>query len=94
MLRALQLPYPWFIAFVFAIHPVNVESVAWIAQRKGILSLLFFLLAALSFLRFETKRRTTLYFLSLASFLVAMLSKGAAAPFPAPTAPSTPASSE
>ncbi|MBW2293007.1 MAG: tetratricopeptide repeat protein, partial [Deltaproteobacteria bacterium] len=83
LLRALRVPFPWFIAFVFAIHPVNVESVAWIAQRKTILSLLFFLIAWLFYLRFEAERKAALYFVSLVCFLAAMLSKGAAAPFPA-----------
>ncbi|HIG70393.1 MAG TPA: tetratricopeptide repeat protein [Myxococcales bacterium] len=83
VLRALQIPFSWWIAFVFAIHPVNVESVAWIAQRKNILSMLFSLIAALLFLRFEATKKASTYVSSVVSFLIAMLSKGAAAPFPA-----------
>jgi tetratricopeptide (TPR) repeat protein len=83
VLRALALPLPWLAALVFAVHPVNVESVAWIAQRKNILSLLFFVVAALFYLRFEVSRKLGLYVAAVASFAMAMLSKGAAAPFPA-----------
>lgn len=83
VLTALRVPLSWWIALIFAIHPVNVESVAWIAQRKNVLSLLFGLLAALFFLRFEANRKARTYVSALVSFLLAMLSKGAAAPFPA-----------
>lgn len=83
VLRALRVPLSWGVALCFAIHPVNVESVAWIAQRKNILSLLFCLISALLFLRFERNPRAPTYCASVGSFLLAMLSKGAAAPFPA-----------
>jgi tetratricopeptide (TPR) repeat protein len=83
VLRALQIPLPWLIALAFALHPVNVETVAWVAQRKTILSLLFMLIAAIFYLRFESERKSRFYLLALMSFLAAMLSKGAAAPFPA-----------
>ena len=83
VLRALSIPFAWWIALIFAVHPVNVESVAWIAQRKNVLSLLFFLLTALLYLRFEVHRRVVFYAAALGCFTLAMLSKGAAAPFPA-----------
>jgi len=82
VLRRLSLPGAWMAALVFAIHPVNVESVAWITQRKNTLSLFFCLLAFSWCLRFDDGARRRWYWAATAAFLAAMLSKGAAATFP------------
>ena len=48
----LAVPGAWFLAAVFAVHPLHVESVAWVIERKDLLSGLFYLAAFLAFVRF------------------------------------------
>ncbi len=111
ILRKMSIPGAFLAALIFTVHPVNVESVAWIAQRKNMMAMLFFLLSILWFLKAdmptaiagmaparshggpwepESFSSFTLhpssflywYWLSLAAFLLAMLSKGSAAVLP------------
>jgi hypothetical protein len=90
ILRRLRVPGALLAALLFAVHPVNVESVAWIAQRKNLMAMLFFLLALEGFLRTRWWREGDLartvadpaYGLSLAAFVLAMLSKGSVAMLP------------
>ena len=74
----------WLAACLFALHPVQVESVAWISQRKTVLSMTFFLLALLLFVAYRDRRRPALaYAGSVGCFVLAVLAKSAAVVLPA-----------
>jgi len=87
VLGRLGLPAAWWAALVFALHPVHVESVAWISERKNVLSTLFYLLAAITYLRFtesaDRPGRWRLYAGSFVLFACALLSKTVTASLPA-----------
>lgn len=74
---------PWVAALLFALHPVHVESVAWITEQKNTLSLAFYLTAALIYLRFDETRRYRTYFAALAWFVASMWCKTVTATLPA-----------
>src|SRR5205823_4584242 len=73
----------WLAAALFAVHPVQVESVAWISELKNTLSGLFFLSAAFTYLKFDEARRRNLFATALILFLASLLCKTAVAPLPA-----------
>ena len=52
LLRDLQVPGAWLAAAVFALHPVHVESVAWVTERKNVLSAVFYLGSAFCLIRY------------------------------------------
>ncbi len=81
--RRLSLPGAWLAGFIFALHPVCVNSVAWISEQKSTLSAVFYLGAALAFLRFDRTRRRTQYAVASVLFLLALLSKTVTATLPA-----------
>lgn len=78
VLRRLAVPAAWLGAILFAVHPVGVESVAWVTERKNTLSLCLALGALLSWLRFREHDHgggAGWYRLSLALFVAALLAK-------------------
>jgi tetratricopeptide (TPR) repeat protein len=69
-------------AFFFGIHPMHVESVAWIAERKDVLYTFFFLLTLIGYLRYRQTNKTSTYILILLLFALSLLSKPAAVVLP------------
>ncbi|HVW21786.1 MAG TPA: tetratricopeptide repeat protein [Opitutaceae bacterium] len=88
LLERLRVPGAWLGALLFGLHPVNVESVAWITQRKNLMAMLFYLASIGCFLRADEpppdRRRggAGWFALSLLAFALAMLSKGSVAILP------------
>jgi tetratricopeptide (TPR) repeat protein len=64
-----------FVAFLFALHPVNVDSVAWLAERKNLLSATFSILTVLVYAFYARKPGFTRYLLTLFTYLLGILSK-------------------
>ena len=83
VLRRMRAPGAEIAALVFAVHPVTVESVAWITERKNLLSTTFFLLALASWLRFSARPSAAAYLGSAVSFLLALLAKTSTVGLPA-----------
>jgi Tfp pilus assembly protein PilF len=92
VLGRLAVPGAWFAGLIFGLHPVQVESVAWITERKNVLSGALFLLSLLAYLRFDAldtqprpacARPGSWYALSLGLFVAALLSKTVACSLPA-----------
>ncbi len=75
VLRQLKIPGAYLAAAIFALHPVHVESVAWITEQKNTLSAVFYLGAALAYLRFDEKRGRAWYWGALGLFVLSLLSK-------------------
>src|SRR5262249_26372455 len=83
LLRTLRVPGATLAAFVFALHPVHVESVAWMSEQKNTLSAVLCLLAALAYVRFDESRNRRVYAGALALFVLALLAKTVTAMLPA-----------
>lgn len=83
LLRKLALPGAWFAAALFALHPIQTESVAWISEQKNTLSTVFYLAAALAWLRFDSTRRPAAYAALVVLFFLGLLSKSVVATLPA-----------
>ncbi len=83
VLRRLAVPGAWLAALLFALHPVHVESVAWITEQKNTLSLVFYLAAARCYLDFDETRRPRTYAAALVLFVLSLLCKTVTATLPA-----------
>lgn len=83
LLQRLAVPGAWLAAGLFVLHPVCVESVAWISEQKNTLSAVFYLTAALAYLRFDERRDARAYILATGFFLLALLTKTVTATLPA-----------
>lgn len=69
---------PWqssFVAALFALHPLHVESVAWVAERKDVLSAFFWLLTLVLYCAYVAKPKPARYLVSLALFVLGLMSK-------------------
>ena len=92
ILRILEIPGAFLAALLFAMHPVNVQSVAWISEQKNALAMVFALMSILWYLKAEEGKCSRganekggwnrRYWLSLLAFVLAMLSKGSVAVLP------------
>jgi tetratricopeptide (TPR) repeat protein len=86
VLMRLRVSGAWLAAALFALHPVQVESVAWITERKNVLMGFFFLLTLWAWLKFiatQSKRPWRFYLLALGFFVLALLAKTTACTLPA-----------
>jgi protein O-mannosyl-transferase len=94
ILRRLSVPGAWLAALAFGLHPVHVESVSWISERKNVLSGLFYLLALLTLIeiptgrpwnvpKWEIRRYWLRYAVGFAFFVAALLCKSVTCSLPA-----------
>ena len=86
LLARLHVPGAWLAGAIFALHPVQVESVAWITERKNVLMGFFFLLTLLAWIAFvdeRTKRPWRFYALALVLYVLALSAKTTACTLPA-----------
>src|SRR5438093_12988456 len=89
ILSQLSIRGVWLGAFLFALHPLGVESVAWISEQKNTLSTVFYLLPMLLYLQNDeetnsgSSRLTQKYFIAMSLFVAAILTKSVTATLPA-----------
>ncbi len=82
IVRRLEIPGAWLAGMAFALHPVCVESVAWISEQKNTLSAVFYLASMIVYLDFDRSRRRSCYTWALILFVMALLTKSVTATLP------------
>src|SRR5437588_8861731 len=86
ILARLKVPGAWLAGAIFALNPVQVESVAWISELKNLLMGFFFLLTLLGWIRFvdsDGRRRPIFYLAALLCYCLALAAKSTACTLPA-----------
>ena len=83
ILQRLEVPGDWLAAFIFALHPVHVESVAWISEVKNTLSGALCAGAALTYLKYDQNRKYDAYLAAFALFLIGVMAKTVIVTLPA-----------
>lgn len=83
ILLRLKLPGAWLAAAIFAVHPIQVESVAWISEFKNVLMAFFFLLTLTAWVEYMDDRGRGFYVLAVGFYLLALFAKSTACTLPA-----------
>lgn len=83
ILQRLKIPGAWVTALLFALHPVCVESVAWISEQKNTLSTVFYLASAIVYFRYRDTGHRSHYGWATGLFVLALLTKTVTASLPA-----------
>jgi len=65
----------WFVAALFAVHPLHVESVAWVSERKDVLSTLFWMLTLVTYARYVRRPDLRRYLLVVTCFAIGLMAK-------------------
>ncbi len=77
-----QLSYAFFAALFFGLHPLHVESVSWIAERKDVLYTFWFFISLIFYLKYIRQQRNLFFYLSILSFFISLLAKTQAVVIP------------
>src|SRR5438105_15740283 len=86
LLARLKIPGAWLASAIFALHPIQVESVAWISELKNVLMGFFFVLTLIAWIEYADatgSRRRIFYLAAIAFYLLALFAKSTACTLPA-----------